>query len=204
MTDLNTREKIIESSKELFAKKGFKGTSIRDIAKKAEVNIGAINYHFNSKETLYCYIFQLNYKWVESFIATLSQDKNLNLKEFSWRVFEFFIDNKSALLNTFKIIIDEEVELSELAFSDEEPEIGPPGSMAMRQKIISEIGVLDDDEIDWAVRVIFSNLIHWAIVKNSPFLNKRCAKDKFLKIEEQKKSIYKLVESTVNYLKLNQ
>lgn len=49
----NTEQKIIEVAKNLFAQKGFDGTSIRDICKEADVNISLISYYFGGKEELY-------------------------------------------------------------------------------------------------------------------------------------------------------
>jgi len=46
------KEKILEVAEELFAEKGFEGTSVRDIAQKADVNIAMISYYFGSKEKL--------------------------------------------------------------------------------------------------------------------------------------------------------
>lgn len=51
--NLNTEQKIIEVAKNLFAEKGFYGTSIRDICKVADVNISLISYYFGGKEELY-------------------------------------------------------------------------------------------------------------------------------------------------------
>src|SRR4029079_13990117 len=36
----------------LFGEKGFDGTSLRDITAEAQVNLAAVNYHFQSKESL--------------------------------------------------------------------------------------------------------------------------------------------------------
>ena len=44
--------KILEASTKLFSLKGFKATTIRDIAKDANVNSSLISYHFNGKEGL--------------------------------------------------------------------------------------------------------------------------------------------------------
>ncbi len=43
---------IVETAEELFAIKGFKGTSVRDIAQKAKINLSMISYYFGSKEKL--------------------------------------------------------------------------------------------------------------------------------------------------------
>ncbi len=48
-----TRERLMDAAEELFAEKGFHGTSIRDIVDGADCNIAAVNYHFNGKENLY-------------------------------------------------------------------------------------------------------------------------------------------------------
>ena len=47
-----TRERIIESAVELFAAKGFHGTSVADIGASADVQPGALYYHIRSKQEL--------------------------------------------------------------------------------------------------------------------------------------------------------
>lgn len=43
---------IIEVAESLFAEKGFDGTSVRDIARVAQINVAMISYYFGSKERL--------------------------------------------------------------------------------------------------------------------------------------------------------
>lgn len=47
-----TREKILDTAERLFAGRGLEATSIRDITLTAKVNLGAINYHFGTKQKL--------------------------------------------------------------------------------------------------------------------------------------------------------
>lgn len=54
----DTRERILDIAEELFADHGFDRVSIRDITKKARVNLAAINYHFGGKEELIAAIFE--------------------------------------------------------------------------------------------------------------------------------------------------
>lgn len=43
------KQRIFESALALFARKGYAGVGVREIAKKAEVNISMINYYFGEK-----------------------------------------------------------------------------------------------------------------------------------------------------------
>ncbi|MDQ1096986.1 MULTISPECIES: TetR/AcrR family transcriptional regulator [Chryseobacterium] len=50
---VSKEENILFAAERLFAEKGFEGTSTREIAKAANVNISMISYYFGSKEKLY-------------------------------------------------------------------------------------------------------------------------------------------------------
>lgn len=49
----NTRTALLAAGRELFAAHGYRGASIRAITRKAGANLGAVTYHFGSKEALY-------------------------------------------------------------------------------------------------------------------------------------------------------
>ena len=49
----STQQRLIEAAGELFAEKGFKETTVRDISEHAGANLAAVNYHFGDKEKLY-------------------------------------------------------------------------------------------------------------------------------------------------------
>lgn len=51
MTDKKSH--ILNMAMELFAEKGFEGSSIRDLAARAGVNVAMVNYYFGSKEKLF-------------------------------------------------------------------------------------------------------------------------------------------------------
>lgn len=53
LTKEEKKQCIIEAAKALFVENGFQNTSIRDIAKKAEINLSLVNYYFDSKEALF-------------------------------------------------------------------------------------------------------------------------------------------------------
>jgi TetR/AcrR family transcriptional regulator, regulator of cefoperazone and chloramphenicol sensitivity len=57
--DICTRERLLESACEVFAKKGYRDATIADISERAGTNIAAVNYHFGDKETLYVEAWRL-------------------------------------------------------------------------------------------------------------------------------------------------
>jgi TetR/AcrR family transcriptional regulator, regulator of cefoperazone and chloramphenicol sensitivity len=52
-SEVQPREKILFIALQLFAEHGFERTTVRQIAKSAEVNISAIGYYFGDKAGLY-------------------------------------------------------------------------------------------------------------------------------------------------------
>jgi len=57
-SDLKTRQRVLETAVEVFAEHGFRKATVRDICKRANANIAAINYHFRDKEGLYTAVLQ--------------------------------------------------------------------------------------------------------------------------------------------------
>ncbi len=51
--DLEPRARLLEAAGQIFAEKGFKGGTVREIIQRAGVNIAAVNYYFRDKEGLY-------------------------------------------------------------------------------------------------------------------------------------------------------
>ncbi|MCF0042713.1 TetR/AcrR family transcriptional regulator [Dyadobacter fanqingshengii] len=52
-----SEDKIKDAARRVFLKKGFDGTTSRDIAREADMNIALTNYYFRSKEKLFLEIF---------------------------------------------------------------------------------------------------------------------------------------------------
>lgn len=87
-----TREKILSSAQKLFAKQGFDGTSISEIAKKADVNQSLIYHYFENKEKLW--------KEVKAYLL-----------EGFYPSCELMIDVKGGLLDFLKQIVVQRFEL---------------------------------------------------------------------------------------------
>jgi len=53
----NAKQKILEAAMDVFGEQGFRAATVREICKKAGVNIALVNYHFKSKKLLYMELF---------------------------------------------------------------------------------------------------------------------------------------------------
>ena len=65
-----TRQRVIDAASGLFAERGFHGTTARDIAERAGVNLAAAHYHFGSKESLYLEVLRAQF---DTITATLER-----------------------------------------------------------------------------------------------------------------------------------
>ena len=78
-----TRERILDRAEILFAQKGYRAVSVREITSAAQCNLAAVNYHFGNKENLYLEVFRS--RWVpramrvrESFRESLARQGSLS------------------------------------------------------------------------------------------------------------------------------
>lgn len=68
---------IIDVAERLFAGKGFSGTSIRDIAHEADINVSMISYYFGSKEKLIEALFEVRTKESSTRMETIVANEDL-------------------------------------------------------------------------------------------------------------------------------
>ncbi|HBM17443.1 MAG TPA: hypothetical protein DD381_14035 [Lentisphaeria bacterium] len=115
-----TKRKILTAAAHEFALNGYNGATIRDICRRAGVNLASINYHFKSKESLYKEMFEFLFcetekenvfdkesyesfsewryvlrKWVENIILDIIQKNPLS--EAKWKIFGWEIQDPSSI-----------------------------------------------------------------------------------------------------------
>ena len=56
---LNARERLLETAIDMFAERGYAGTSVREIVDCAEVSKPVLYYYFKSKEGLFLAILDM-------------------------------------------------------------------------------------------------------------------------------------------------
>jgi AcrR family transcriptional regulator len=72
------KEHIMDVAIELFAEKGFEGTSIRDLATRADVNVAMVNYYFGSKDKLFQAIVEYKAAFMRGKLDEIEADKQLS------------------------------------------------------------------------------------------------------------------------------
>jgi len=61
-----TRERLLAAASELFAERGFRATTARDIAARARVNLAAAHYHYGSKKDLYLEVLRAQFATIRT------------------------------------------------------------------------------------------------------------------------------------------
>jgi AcrR family transcriptional regulator len=106
MADIETRQRILSVATEMFASSGYDGVSVRDIAEKAGVNVGAISYHFGGKENLLKAVVAEGLGTARQIVTDINAEA-LPLDEKLELVFGRFLEFLSGEYSISKIIIGE-------------------------------------------------------------------------------------------------
>jgi AcrR family transcriptional regulator len=95
-----TRARILEAALALFRKRGFATTTMRDIAKEAEVALGAAYYYFESKDALVTAFYERAHRE----LAPLAQQALAGAKDLEERLravltvkFKYFAPNRGLM-----------------------------------------------------------------------------------------------------------
>jgi AcrR family transcriptional regulator len=83
---------IMETAELLFAEKGFNGTSVRNIAVKANVNLAMISYYFGSKDKLLEALFSYRGEHLTLKIENIIHDKESTVTEKINTLIDHYID----------------------------------------------------------------------------------------------------------------
>ena len=89
---MDKRSQILSAAEELFADKGFDGTSVRDIAHKAGVNLAMISYYFGSKEKLFEALVEYRSGYTVGVIEEVARDEQTEPMEKMFKLIDFYVE----------------------------------------------------------------------------------------------------------------
>ena len=96
---VDKRAHILSVAEQLFAENGFDGTSVRDIAQLANVNLAMISYYFGSKEKLLEALIEDRAGYTLGILEELSKNQTLTPWEKIDKQVDFYVEK---ILNNFK------------------------------------------------------------------------------------------------------
>jgi AcrR family transcriptional regulator len=104
---------ILEIAERLFATYGFEGTSVRDIAKEAEVNIAMISYYFGSKEKLLEAVFMMRGGEIKQQLESMIQNQTLAPLGKIFLLIDSYVERMMKRQNFHKLVVREQMLMKE-------------------------------------------------------------------------------------------
>ena len=167
------KDRLLDAAEGLFCERGFKGTSIRDIAASAGCNIASVNYYFGSKEKLYeevwrRHLIPMRDARIASINKVMSQTvARPNLEDLLRSFADTFVGSMvdtSRVSQLSKLMAREYID-SHLPTNMFINEVIKPTMTAMYKAIIKTCPGLDESKVLLVIFSIIGQLVHVVHVK---------------------------------------
>jgi TetR/AcrR family transcriptional regulator len=107
--DPGKREQILLAAEQVFAERGFKGATTREVAEKAGIASSLIFYYFKNKMALYEAVFQSFFDQLEGLLQknlSLDLDRLGQLKQFLFTFTDYAREHRNMIRILLREIID--------------------------------------------------------------------------------------------------
>ena len=104
---------ILDVAEKLIAKKGFEGTSVRDISTEAKINVAMISYYFGSKEKMMSYLYQYRVQKTRESFAEFAEIIKEGKPEMQMKELIKFVVNQLFKYNYFHGFVTQELRHTE-------------------------------------------------------------------------------------------
>ena len=104
---------ILDVAEKLIAKKGFEGTSIRDISSQANINVAMISYYFGSKEKMMSYLYRYRVMKTRESFAELAEVIKDGKPEMQMKELVKYVVNQLFKFNYFHGFVTQELRHTE-------------------------------------------------------------------------------------------
>ena len=115
--EIKKREDILLVAEKVFAERGFKGTTVREVAQKAGIANSLIFYYFKNKTVLYEAVFQNFLKQAEDLIQrnlNLDLDRLSILKKLLFEFIDFAVTYRNSVIILTREIIDKGIHVEKI------------------------------------------------------------------------------------------
>lgn len=151
------KDKIIKAGMKLFSRYGYDKSSIRDIAKAANVNIAAISYYFGSKDGLLNVVIKKKKEEIDEKMMAHCQNLKDDFEKLALALFDIYIGVDQNFIKMYMMaLFDHKIDFNVIA--NDKNRFGPPGTAILWesfQKYFSKIGVdLGIEDLIWASRTL--------------------------------------------------
>jgi AcrR family transcriptional regulator len=144
------RERIAEAATEVFAEKGYEGTSIGDIARAADITRPVVYDHFRDKKELYLWLLERERnRAVEHVTAHLKADDPADVR--IWRAVDAFFSYAEEYPFAWRMLFRESTGDAEIA--EAHRRIQPGAHMAGAAWLARELGIESADGRDEQVNL---------------------------------------------------
>lgn len=103
------QQQLMDTAELLFSRKGFDGTSVRDIAEEAGINTAMISYYFGSKEKLMEAIFEQRTLNIKEKVDLLLKDERLDPFQKVYSLLDEYINKIMQRKKFHRILLCEQV-----------------------------------------------------------------------------------------------
>ncbi len=104
---------ILDVAEKLIAKKGFEGTSIRDISSQANINVAMISYYFGSKEKMMSYLYRYRVQKTRESFAEFAEVIKDGKPEMQMKELVKYVVNQLFKFNYFHGFVTQELRHTE-------------------------------------------------------------------------------------------
>ena len=165
---LDTKTRILQAAFKLFSDKGFEGTSMREIAKQAEVNLSAINYHYQSKEKLCSEVLNKAAGELREELKEVAENHpDLSFVDLVPLVYQHLVSISDRFQSCFRILSTGNVVL------DLSPDVdgqvgGGPGAKHLMDRLTKEVGErVPFADRCWVVNAVYCQMTHLILLCNT-------------------------------------
>jgi hypothetical protein len=123
-------------------------------------------------------------------------DGDADIKSVVWEIYKCFINNKNALLATFRAFMSQGVEFPDPPIQVNEY-VGPPGGIHLMKRLEVLYPDISHSARLWGVHYLFSHLFHISLLQASPFGEQQLAHLPFFEEGFKQRSLSVFVDAIV-------